>query len=68
MGRQLVRLADGSGFTLAGERIAFRWVSEVKWEVLFGPATIGILDLRRSLMIGRRKSRHGRKLIYDNTW
>jgi hypothetical protein len=56
------------GKALAGELIAFRWVSEVKWEVLLGPVTIGIFDLRRNMMIGRRNSKHGRKLVYTSTW
>jgi hypothetical protein len=56
------------GRALAGEQVAFRWVSEVKWAVLFGPITIGIFDLRRNLMIARLHSRQGRKLIYDSNW
>jgi putative transposase len=56
------------GSALAGERVAFRWVSDVRWEVLYGPVTVGIYDLRRAQMIGRNKPRHGRKLVHANNW
>jgi hypothetical protein len=56
------------GTPLTGEYVGFRWVSEVKWEVLFGPMSVGIFDLRRNQMIGRRYRRQGRKMVYSNTW
>jgi transposase InsO family protein len=53
------------GTPLAGEWVAFRWLSGQKWEVLYGPLTLGIYDLMRSKMIGRtpKKSR-----LKQTTW
>jgi transposase InsO family protein len=56
------------GSPLVGEYVAFRWISEVKWEVLFGSMSVGIFDLRRNQMLGRRYRRLGRKAVYASTW
>jgi transposase InsO family protein len=56
------------GSALAGEQVAFRWVSGMRWEVLYGPITVGIYDLRRDQMIGRTKLNHGRKMVHSTNW
>jgi transposase InsO family protein len=52
------------GKALAGEWIAFRWLAEQKWEVRFGPITVGIFDFSRKKMIGPAPGRMGRKPIH----
>lgn len=55
MARRRVKI----GKPLAGKRVAFGWVSDTKWEIRYGPLTLGILDLRTQQMIGRRHSKRG---------
>ena len=47
------------GKVLAGEALAFRWIYEQKWEVRYGPVTLGIYDVLRNQLLGpmRRKPR-----------
>lgn len=55
LGRRRVKVSK----TLAGHSVAFRWICDTKWEVRYGPITLGIFDLRTHQVIGRRHSKRG---------
>lgn len=56
------------GQALAGQDVAFRWVCDQRWEVRYGPVTLGIFDVLRDQMIGPKRTKAGTKLKEETPW
>lgn len=57
------------GTVFAGQQLGFRWLAGRRWEVLFGPQTLGILDLLNNRVVGPSPRRAGgRPSKAENRW
>jgi len=55
LGRKKVKV----GTALARQSVAFRFIGDTRWEVCYGPVSLGIVDTRTGEIIGRRVSKRG---------
>jgi len=56
------------GQALAGQNVAFRWLCHQKWEVRYGPVSLGIYDALRDHMVGPKWRKAGPKLKEEALW